>query len=160
MSNKTVEISVAEQDIILLQDGRQLLSCLISTGKNGVGEHQGSGMTPRGWHQICQKFGDGEPKNTVFVGRQKTGEVYSPDLAEQYPQRDWILTRILWLDGLEPGKNQGGAVDSKNRFIYIHGTPDSEAMGTPLSHGCIRMRHGPLIDLFDQLQLGDKVFIR
>lgn len=159
-SNKLIEISAADQRLVFKQGNDVLLSCLVSTAKNGLGEQQGSEMTPRGRHQICQKFGEGMPANTVFVARQQTGEVYTPALAQQYPQRDWILTRILWLDGLEPGKNKGGVVDSRQRLIYIHGTPDSEPMGVPLSHGCIRMRHQTLIELFDLVAIGDQILVK
>jgi lipoprotein-anchoring transpeptidase ErfK/SrfK len=80
-----------------------------------------------------------------------TGEIYSETLAQQYPERDWILTRIIWLQGMESGFNRGGQVDTLSRYIYIHGTPDSEPMGVPKSHGCIRMRNRDLIELFDQI---------
>ncbi|MEM9242623.1 MAG: L,D-transpeptidase [Pseudomonadota bacterium] len=131
----------------------------ISTAKKGFGERINSEQTPCGWHQIAMKIGEGMAENTVFVGRKATGEIYDEALAKQYPQRDWILTRILWLAGLEEGKNKGGDVDSYQRYIYIHGTPDSEPMGVPRSHGCIRMRNHHIIKLFDQLEIGDRVFI-
>lgn len=132
----------------------------ISTAFNGFGEQEGSGQTPRGKHRIYAKFGGEALENAVFVGRQPTGEVYSPELAAKYPARDWILTRILWLEGLEPGKNLGGEVDTRSRFIYIHGTPDTEPMGQPRSHGCIRMRNEDLIVLFDYVDEGDTVIIQ
>ncbi len=116
---------------------------MISSGKNGIGETENSGKTPRGWHEVAEKFGENEPENAVFIARQPTGEIYNSDLAEQFPERDWILRRILWLSGLEEGFNQGNGCDTYQRYIYIHGTPDTEPMGMPLSHGCIRMRnHG------------------
>lgn len=121
----------------------------VSTGKNGIGEAQDSGKTPRGWHTIAEKFGHEHPINSVFIARQATGEIYSAELAAQYPQRDWILSRILWLRGLEAGFNLGEGCDTYQRYIYIHGTPDREAMGEPLSHGCIRMRNDELLELFD-----------
>ncbi len=89
------------------------------------------------------------PKNAVFIARQPTGEVYSSELAAQFPERDWILSRILWLDGLEEGFNKGEGHDTMQRYIYIHGTPDKEPMGVPMSHGCIRMRNEEIIELFD-----------
>jgi lipoprotein-anchoring transpeptidase ErfK/SrfK len=132
----------------------------VSTALAGTGQQQGSGCTPLGRHRIRIKIGDGEPLNTVFVGRRPTGEIYSEQLAAQFPQRDWILTRILWLTGLESGMNRGGAQDSLRRYIYIHGTPDSEPMGKPASHGCIRMRNRDLLALFDQVDAGTEVLIQ
>jgi lipoprotein-anchoring transpeptidase ErfK/SrfK len=95
----------------------------------------------------------------VFVGRRPTGEVYSPALRQRHPTRDWILTRILWLHGCEPGVNRGGDCDTRRRFIYIHGTPDTEPMGHPCSHGCIRMRNRDVIALFDRVDAGTSVLI-
>ena len=99
------------------------------------------------------------PINAVLVGRRPTGEIYGPELAARYPERDWILTRILWLTGLESGFNRGGSADTLRRFIYIHGCPDTVPMGLPLSHGCIRMRNQDLLDLFERVATGDRVFI-
>ena len=145
-----VEISIADQTLRLLTDlGEQVWS--VSTASNGSGNQKGSGCTPLGRHKVKLKIGDSAPINSVFVGRRLTGEIYSETLAKQYPERDWILTRIIWLQGLESGFNRGGQVDTLSRFIYIHGTPDSEPMGMPKSHGCIRMRNRDLIELFDQV---------
>jgi len=157
---KYIEISIAEQCLELFNGERCLSRYSISTGRNGPGEQQDSFCTPRGWHVIAEKFGAGCAENTVFVGRRPTGEVYSPDLREQYPDRDWILTRILWLEGMQEGVNRGGDVDSRNRYIYIHGSPDDVAMGKPGSHGCIRMRNRDVIELFDQVEAGVPVVIR
>lgn len=132
----------------------------ISTALNGPGECQGSGCTPRGWHRIRLRIGHNCPKNTVFVERRPTGEIYSAELAAQFPQRDWILTRILWLTGLESGRNRGGKVDTLRRFIYIHGCPDTEPMGIPKSHGCIRMDNLDLMELFDLVHNGMLVHIQ
>ena len=138
-------------------------SCLkvytVSTAKNGLGERDGSGCTPRGQHQIRAIIGAGCALNTVFVGRRTTGEIYSPALRTQYPNRDWILTRILWLSGLDVGYNRLGKVDTMRRYIYFHGTPESEPMGVPLSHGCIRMRNADVIDLCNRVAPGTKVSI-
>lgn len=131
----------------------------VSTGKNGLGEQLGSECTPRGWHQIHSKIGLECPVNSVFVAREWTGEIYTPELALQYPERDWILTRILQLDGMEPGRNQGGDVDSLSRFIYIHGTPDSTPLGIPGSRGCVRMRNSDLLQLVDWVDEGTLVCI-
>ncbi|WP_180081060.1 MULTISPECIES: cell wall-recycling L,D-carboxypeptidase ElsL [unclassified Acinetobacter] len=132
---------------------------VISTGKNGIGEQENSGKTPRGWHRIAEKFGANEPKNAVFKARQWTGEVYDAELAAEYPERDWILSRILWLSGLEAGFNQGEGCDTYQRYIYIHGTPDTEPMGIPMSHGCIRMRNDDVVELFNLVPIDAKVYI-
>lgn len=131
----------------------------ISSGKNGPGQDSGSNCTPLGRHYIRAKIGQDAPINTVFKGRRPTGELYSSRLAEIFPERDWILTRILWLSGRELGYNRLGKVDSMRRYIYIHGTPDSEPMGVPLSHGCIRMRNMDLVELFDMTTVGTDVLI-
>ena len=132
----------------------------ISTGKKGMGERSGSECTPRGWHRIHSIIGLDHPINSVFVGRKWTGEYYSDELAKQYPERDWILTRILQLDGLEPGFNQGGDVDSLQRFIYIHGTPDKTQLGIPGSHGCVRMSNLDIIELALWVNVDTRVFIK
>jgi len=152
-------ISIAQQQLSLIKQGqiRQIYS--ISTAKNGVGEQMGSECTPTGWHKIRVKIGSGQPLNSVFIGRRPTGEIYSAALAKQYPQRDWILTRILWLAGIEPGKNRYGQVDSSWRYIYIHGCPDHLITGQPTSHGCIRLKNTDIITLFNQVNIGMKVLI-
>ncbi|WP_374666646.1 cell wall-recycling L,D-carboxypeptidase ElsL [Acinetobacter sp.] len=132
---------------------------VISTGKNGIGEAENSGKTPRGWHTVAEKFGGSLPLNSVFIARQPTGEIYSADLAAQHPERDWILSRILWLRGLEPDFNLGEGCDTYKRYIYIHGTPDAEPMGIPMSHGCIRMRNSDIAELFDLVPEGALVHI-
>lgn len=131
----------------------------VSTALNGAGEQSGSGCTPRGLHIIRAKVGDNLPLNAVFVGRRFTKEIYSAELAKQFPDRDWILTRILWLSGKEPDCNRLGLVDSMRRYIYIHGTPDSEPMGIPVSHGCIRMRNVDVMELYDLVPVGTELFI-
>ncbi len=143
-------ISVAAQRMCVFDDAGMLLrDYSISTGKAGVGEQFGSFRTPRGRHIIRAKIGSGQPLNTVFVRRRPTGEVWSADLDAAHPGRDWILTRILWLSGCEPGFNRLGRVDTMRRFIYIHGSPDRCEMGKPGSHGCIRMCNADMVDLFD-----------
>ncbi|MDH4284077.1 MAG: L,D-transpeptidase [Gallionellaceae bacterium] len=145
-----INISIAEQTLELFDDAGQLLRrYAVSTGANGVGEESGSFCTPRGRHIIRAKIGAGQPANTVFVERRPTGEIYSPELGVQCPGRDWILTRILWLSGCEPGYNRLGSCDTMRRTIYIHGTPDTTALGKPGSKGCVRMRNADLIELFD-----------
>nr|WP_319941619.1 L,D-transpeptidase [Aestuariirhabdus haliotis] len=131
----------------------------ISSASNGAGQSRGSEQTPLGKHYIRAKIGDGLPLNSVMVGRRPTGEIYSPELAQAFPNRDWILTRILWLCGTEPGVNRLGDVDSMARYIYIHGTPDTEPMGVPKSHGCIRLRNQDLVMLYDRVSVGESVII-
>lgn len=143
-------VSVARQSMTVLGDaGEVLREYAVSTAKAGVGEVSGSFQTPRGRHVIRAKIGSGQPENTVFVRRRPTGELWMPALAEQFPGRDWILTRILWLSGREPGRNRLGTVDTMRRYVYIHGSPDSAEMGVPGSHGCIRMRNADIVELFD-----------
>jgi lipoprotein-anchoring transpeptidase ErfK/SrfK len=154
-----LEISIAEQQCRLWQQGDCVFSAAVSTALNGAGEQEGSGCTPRGWHTIRAKIGQGQAVNSVFVGRRPTGEIFDASLAERYPQRDWILTRILWLSGLEVGTNRLGNVDTMRRYIYIHGCPDKEPVGVPRSHGCIRMHNPDLLALFDRVEAGLKVWI-
>ena len=151
MPDHYLHISLSDQRLTLWQDGEAVLNYAVSTALNGAGERNGSGQTPRGWHRIRARIGAGCAPGTVFVGRRPTGECYSPALAEAHPERDWILSRILWLCGNEPGKNRLGDVDSMRRYIYIHGCPDTEPMGEPRSHGCVRMRNADIIELFDRL---------
>ncbi len=155
-----IEISIPEQSLTLCDDGGAVLKRYrVSTAKNGAGEQRGSFRTPRGRHIIRAKIGTGAPENTVFVRRRPTGEIYTPQLGEAFPTRDWILTRILWLSGCEPGFNRLGDVDTMRRYIYIHGSPDSVPMGEPGSIGCVRMRNGDLIELFDRVPVGTPVHI-
>ena len=155
-----IEISIGGQRLWLRQGGSVLMDCLISTARNGPGEQTDSECTPRGAHLVCEKIGAECVPGTVFVGRQPTGEVYGPALRRRYPHRDWILSRILWLSGAEPGRNAGGEVDSRSRYIYIHGAPDDVPMGAPGSRGCVRMRNADVIELFDAVEVGTRVLIR
>lgn len=156
-----IEISITAQMLTLFDDfGAVKARYSISTAANGTGSEKDTGCTPLGRHIIRAKIGAGSTINTVFVGRRPTGEILTSELAAQYPQRDWILTRILWLSGTEVGKNRLGNVDSMQRYIYIHGTPDSEPMGQPCSHGCVRMRNQDVMELFDLVDAGTPVLIR
>jgi lipoprotein-anchoring transpeptidase ErfK/SrfK len=155
-----IEVSVAEQTLVLYRDQVPPLQYSISSALNGVGQQQGSGCTPLGRHRVRARIGAGQVCGAVFVGRRPTGEVWTPKLAQQFPQRDWILSRILWLCGEERGYNRLGDVDSMQRFIYIHGTPDTEPMGVARSHGCIRMRNTDIIELFGLVPVGCPVLIR
>ncbi len=156
-----IEVDVANQVLRLYgADGGALAwETAIATAKNGVGERYGSFQTPRGWHVIRAKIGAGEPRGRVFVGRRPTAEIYSPDLRRLYPQRDWILTRILWLSGLEVGRNRLGDVDTMRRYVYIHGAPDDDPMGIPSSRGCIKMHNDDVLTLFDTVAVGTRVHI-
>ena len=142
------------------EDGHPLLSYAVSTSRHGPGEQFGSGCTPRGRHIIRACIGADSPEGAVFLGRRNTGEIWSPELAARYPDRDWILTRILWLSGMEPGRNRLGDVDTMRRYIYIHGAPETEPMGVPASGGCIRMRNADVVELFDAVLPGTSVDIR
>jgi len=156
-----INIHISTQTLELLDDeGKLLRRYPVSTGANGVGEENGSFCTPRGKHIIRAKIGDGQPENAVFVQRRPTGEIFSPTLGEKNPGRDWILTRILWLSGCESGFNRSGSCDTMRRYIYIHGTPDSIAMGKPGSRGCVRMRNAELVELFELVQTGTEVEIK
>jgi len=156
-----INIHISTQTLELLDDeGKLLRRYPVSTGANGVGEENGSFCTPRGKHIIRAKIGDGQPENAVFVQRRPTGEIFSPTLGEKNPGRDWILTRILWLSGCESGYNRSGSCDTMRRYIYIHGTPDSIAMGKPGSRGCVRMRNAELVELFELVQTGTEVEIK
>lgn len=155
-----IEISLDRQTLSLWKEANaEPLVYPVSTALNGAGERNGSGCTPRGKHYIRALIGADQPLNTVFVGRRPTGEILTPELATRYPERDWILTRILWLCGCEHGRNRLGQVDSFRRFIYIHGTPDTEPMGIPQSHGCVRMRNDQVAELFSQVRPGTPVTI-
>jgi lipoprotein-anchoring transpeptidase ErfK/SrfK len=156
-----IRISIGLQQLDLLDDAGKLIKRYsISSARNGVGEQNGSFRTPRGRHIIRAKIGAGAPFNTVFVERRPTGETYSPELAKRHPRRDWILTRILWLSGLERGYNRLGQVDTMRRAIYIHGSPDTADMGKPGSRGCIRMHNRDIVELFDLVPVRTLVEIR
>lgn len=155
-----IEISIADQQLRLLNaQGEVVASYAVSTALNGPGEQKNSGCTPRGEHVVRARIGEGAPVNSVFVGRRATGEIWSPELAAQHPGRDWILTRILWLSGRELGFNRLADVDSMQRYIYIHGTPDDQPMGMPCSHGCVRMHNRDVVALFDAVLVGAPVYI-
>jgi lipoprotein-anchoring transpeptidase ErfK/SrfK len=154
-----INVYLLEQRLTLSEGQKIVLETSVSLAKNGLGEQIGSECTPRGWHQIRAKIGAGCPVNTIFKGRRPTGEIYTPELGRTYPDRDWILTRILWLSGLEPGKNRFGNVDTMRRYIYIHGAPDEVPMGIPGSRGCIRMHNEPLLELFERAKLGTQILL-
>ncbi|MCW9031366.1 MAG: L,D-transpeptidase [Gammaproteobacteria bacterium] len=154
-----IDIDVNKQQLALLNGDIVVSTYEISTAKNGVGQQNGSECTPLGWHSIRAKIGAQAKENTVFVARRNTGEIFTEALRQQQPDRDWILTRILWLSGLEQGKNRGGEVDTMRRYIYIHGCPDGDSFATPSSHGCVKMRNKDIIQLFDRVDAGTRVLI-
>ena len=155
----SVRVDLDRQCLELHVQGSLERTYPVSTAANGPGEQEGSECTPRGRHSIRAKIGAGAAPDTVFVARRPTGERYSRKLRATCPDRDWILTRILWLSGLEPGRNRLGSVDTMRRFIYIHGCPDDVDITTPGSHGCIRMRNDDVIDLFERVSVGTEVVI-
>lgn len=154
-----ISISSSLQQMIVLQDQKIIKTYSISTAKNGMGEEKNSYKTPRGWHYIRAKIGANAPLNAVFTRRRFTGEIYRAELNELFPERDWILTRILWLCGLEPGFNRFGNVDTMQRYIYIHGSPSERPVGFASSKGCIRMANADIVDFFDLVPVGTRVFI-
>ncbi len=154
-----MQIELGTQRLRLWRQGVICAEYPVSTARNGAGERMGSEQTPRGWHRVRAKIGGGSKSGSVFIGRRPTGEVYTDALAQSQPERDWILTRILWLCGNEPGKNRFGEVDSMRRYIYIHGCPDSEPMGEPRSHGCVRMRNADIVALYELVPAGLPVLI-
>lgn len=155
-----LEVSIRQQQLSLYMNSTLIKTFRIGTAKKGAGEQYGSQQTPRGRHIILEKIGEGAPFNTVFKARKPTGELFTPELFQQYPGRDWMLSRILWLGGLEPGKNQGGEVDTERRYIYIHGSPDSALANAPASHGCINMFMADMVELFDLVKIGTDVNIK
>lgn len=155
-----IKINISAQTLAHYDDAGNLLrSYIVSTAINGAGEEKNSHCTPRGQHIIRAKIGAGLPINTVLVGRRPSGEIYTPQLGEQYPGRDWILTRILWLSGCEPGYNRLGSCDTMRRYIYIHGTPDERVLGLAATHGCVNMRNADLLELFERVSVGTMVHI-
>jgi len=156
---KSIDIDIAKQELQLLQGDSLISSYAISTAKNGVGQKMGSECTPLGQHIIRAKIGGKAAENAVFIGRRETGEIFNEELRNKNPDRDWILTRILWLSGLEKGKNRAGEVDTMRRYIYIHGCPDSDSFSEPSSHGCVKMRNKDIIELYENVEAGIHVFL-
>lgn len=154
-----LEIDLGAQSLTIREGDVCRETFAISSGEHGIGQHEGSGQTPVGWHYVRAVIGEGMAPGSVFRGRRPTGEIFSPELARAHPERDWILTRILWLCGLECGVNRGGDVDSQRRYIYLHGTPADQPMGTPASHGCIRLRDETLLAVFEAAPAGTPVWL-
>jgi len=159
VTKRRIRVNLSSQSLEVLEGTKVLAHYPISSAAKGAGERNGSEMTPRGLHEVRAKVGASAPAGTVFAGRRPTGEICTPELMRKEPDRDWILTRILWLRGLEVGKNRLGDVDSMRRWIYIHGTPYEDDIGKVASHGCSRMRNTDVIELFDRAETGDIVEI-
>ncbi len=154
-----IEIDLAAQSLRLYEESRLLRQYAVSTAAAGIGEQQGSMKTPRGLHTVRAMIGEGLPSGSVLRGRRATGEIHTPALGAQFPERDWTLSRIIWLSGCQPGFNRLGTVDTLRRYIYIHGTPDDQPMGVPASHGCVRMRNTDVIELFALIRPGTPVLL-
>tara|TARA_R110000850_G_scaffold265250_5_gene394743 strand:+ start:18199 stop:18675 length:477 start_codon:yes stop_codon:yes gene_type:complete len=154
-----LEIDLSRQKMWLLDGDARVEEFTVSTGANGPGEINGSGCTPRGWHVIRAKVGAGLAEGAVLRGRRPTGEIWTPELHTAFPGRDWILTRILWLSGTEPGQNRLGCVDTFRRYVYLHGTPPITRMGAPGSKGCVRVGNQDIIRLFDAVDVGTRVWL-
>ncbi len=153
-------VDIPTQILTVFENNKELRSYLISTGIRGVGEEINSEKTPRGKHIIRAKVGVEAAVGSIFVGRRATGEIYQPAMKGENPDCDWILTRILWLSGLEVGMNRLDSVDTMQRYIYIHGSPDETSMGKPSSKGCIRMHNAGVIELFDLVSVGCPVLMQ
>lgn len=149
-------VSAGHQRLVGLRGDRIEFIYVCSTAARGLGGRENSFQTPLGWHAIDEKIGAGQPWGTIFVERKPIGRVWSPD---QPTEKDYVLSRILWLRGLEPGVNQGKGFDSHDRFIYIHGTPAEGKLGTPASMGCIRLSNDDVIELFDRVPSGTKLLV-
>jgi lipoprotein-anchoring transpeptidase ErfK/SrfK len=148
-------VDVKKQNMKAIIDEKQVLEYVISTSKFGIGNIENSFKTPLGVHRVAEKYGDGAPAGRIFKDRIDTGANWKPGL----PPDDYVLTRILRLEGLEPGINKGPGIDSYERYIYIHGTSQEESVGTPLSHGCVVMKNNDVIDLYDRVKEGTVVLI-
>lgn len=159
-TEQVVLIDASNQKLLLIEKGQVTHRWIISTAEAGLGSRKGSNQTPLGAHRLAQKIGDGAPLGTVFKARQNTGRIAKILTAPGARSgEDNVTTRIMWLDGLEPGLNKGDTVDSYQRFIYIHGTDEEGRLGAPASHGCIRMRNQDVIDLYDRVREDTLVFI-
>lgn len=153
------QVAIDTQQLTLWRNSTRIWQCPVSTGKNGIGYEKGSGMTPLGRHYVRATIGVGLSPLAVLRGRRPTGEHWSAELAQAFPERDWILGRILWLCGLTKGVNRGGMVDTFQRYIYLHGSPEDQVTGVPESHGCIRLKPLDMCFLSEHLLYGSRVDI-
>lgn len=149
------------RQLLHLYQGQELrASYAISTSASGLGSAAGSNRTPLGRHRVAEKFGEGASLGEVFSARRSTGRIARILTDDTDVPEDLVLTRILWLEGLEPGVNRGPGVDSHDRYIYIHGTNEEGLIGRPASHGCVRMRNRDVVELFAWLPVGAEVELR
>jgi lipoprotein-anchoring transpeptidase ErfK/SrfK len=156
----SIRVNVGEQMLYLCnEDGEVIAQYPVSTSKYGTGSENGSEKTPLGLHRIKNKIGGAMPINMVFIGREPRGLLEDCIKDGMELPEDVITSRIMWLEGMEPGRNQGGYVDTYNRYIYIHGTSEEDRIGTPASIGCIRMRNADVIDLYRKVEIGAEVLI-
>ena len=147
---------LARAQVLAQRTGGRWREYPVSTSRFGLGNDRGSLKTPLGRHRICAKIGAGLHPLTCFRARRPVG-LLPPD---PDPHEDWIVGRILWLEGLETGRNRRGRVDTRRRFIYIHGTPFEDMIGQPASNGCIRMRIADMLEIFARAFVGERVVIR
>lgn len=155
-SGTAVWVCVDEQMFRIVRNGQIVWQAQCATAASGTGSQMNSYKTPLGWHSVKAKVGGGAPLGQVFRSAKATKEIWKPG---QTTKEDLVLTRILWLTGEEPGKNLGGSVDSYSRYIYIHGTNEEEKIGTPSSHGCVRLRNTDVVQAFDLIPEGTRVLI-
>jgi lipoprotein-anchoring transpeptidase ErfK/SrfK len=154
-----VLVNIAQQQMLIVSNNTMLKTYTVSTAKAGIGAEKNSNKTPLGVHRIKNKMGDKEPLGTIFFARQASGQIAEIYTDTTDTPKDYVTTRILWLDGLEPGKNKGGKVDSYERYIYIHGTHEEGLLGKPMSMGCIRMKNKDVIEIFNLVKEGTLVSI-
>ena len=152
-------VSIKEQEMYHIKKGKIIKSYIISTSEYGEGSNVGSNQTPLGLHKIKSKFGEETPINGRMIGRVFYGEIANIYTDKTRSEEDDITSRIFWLQGMEKGKNQGQGIDSYDRFIYIHGTSEEGRLGSPASHGCIRMKNKDVIDLYKIIEVGTLVLI-
>ena len=152
-------VSVAEQRLVVARGRTPLRSYAVSTAVAGTGAEQNSEKTPLGWHRVSDWIGGDARPGQVFVSRRPTKEVLPYAQWRAQGGGDYVLTRILWLEGLEPGRNKGGVVDSHARYIYFHGTNQEQLLGSPASHGCIRLSNRDVMELYD-LTVGHATWCR
>ena len=152
-------VHIADQKLYVIEHGREQCNFTVSTSKFGSGCKQDSLQTPIGAHVIAKKIGQGKPLGEIFSGRKPTGQIADICHTNEATGQDLILTRIMWLKGLEQNKNSGKDCDSYQRYIYIHGTHEEGLLGTPASHGCVRMSNKDVIELYNRVDEGVFVYI-
>lgn len=152
-------ISIENQELYYIRNKTVVNTFIISSSKYGTGNENGSNKTPLGIHKVKEKHGEDTPLNGIMVGRIFNGKIAKVYHDTTRSKTDDITTRILWLEGMEEGKNKGIGIDSYKRYIYIHGTSEEGRLGMPASHGCIRMKNKDIIDLYRIIEVGTLVLI-